>query len=236
MSYGKPAFRAPIFVVETKAYLWGRKALELAKTVEKVSKKSGVYFLFVPQLVDVRLITENVDIPVFAPNIDPIKPGRGLGRDLPEALKDAGVAGTILNHAERRRTLNEIEGCIRRAREVGLLTIVCCDSPRSAAALAQLQPEAILSEPPELIGTLKSVVKEMRSFVAESVEAVKKVNERVLVIVGAGVSSGEDAAQILKLGADGTGAARAICESRDPEKLLSEIAEAMEKEWERRDE
>lgn len=234
MSHGRPAFRTPIFIVETKAYLWGKKALELAKVVEKVSKKSSVYFLFVPQLVDLRLISENIDIPVFAPNIDPIIPGRGLGRDLPEALKEAGAAGVILNHAERRKTLNEIESCIRRAGEVGLLTIVCCDSPSSAAALAQLQPDAILSEPPELIGTLKSVAREMQNFVVESVEAVKKVNEKVLAIVGAGVSSGEDAAKILKLGADGTGASRAICESRDPEKLLSEIASAMEKEWERR--
>jgi triosephosphate isomerase len=42
---------------------------------------------------------------------------------------------------------------IRRAREVGLATMVCADSPEEAAAVALLGPDIVLAEPPELIAT-----------------------------------------------------------------------------------
>ena len=227
----KQGLEPPIFIVSTKAYIWGKKALELARAAERVAKNSIVNFIFIPQLVDLRMIAENVEIPVFAPNMDPINPGRGFGRDLPEALREAGASGVMINHAEREKTLAEVVGCLRRAREVGLRLIVCCDTPQSASALATLNPDAILSEPPKLIGTKRPVSKEMKQFIIDSVKAVKEVNRDILVIVGAGISCGEDAAEPLRLGADGSGASRAICESSDPERFLADVARAMERAW-----
>ena len=97
--------------------------------------------------------------------------------------------------------------------------------------MTSLEPDAILPEPPKLIGTMKPASLEMRDFIAESIKAVKRRNEKILVIVGAGISRGRDVAEAIRLGADGAGASRAICESPNPEKLLREIAEAMRKAW-----
>ena len=225
------SMRTPLFIVSTKAYLWGNRSLELARIADKIAKEYDVCFIYVPQLVDLRLIAEEVEIPVYSPNLDPIKPGRGHGHDLAEALKEAGASGVMINHSERPKTLSEIEECLKRAREVGLNTIVCCDSPRAAEAMTSLEPDAILPEPPKLIGTMKPVSLEMKDFIVESIKAVKERNEKILVIVGAGISCARDVAEALKLGADGTGASRAICESSNPEKLLREIAEAMREAW-----
>jgi triosephosphate isomerase len=79
---------------------------------------------------------------------------------LPEALREAGAVGTLLNHSERRMTLGDINRAIVRAREVGLATLVCADSPEEAAAVAQLGPDIVLAEPPELIATSRSAATE----------------------------------------------------------------------------
>ena len=85
-----------------------------------------------------------------------------------------------------------------------------------------------------LIGTKKPVSVEMKQFVIDSVKAVKSRSRKILLLVGAGISHGDDVAEAIRLGADGAGASRAICESNNPEKLLKEIAEAMREAWDSR--
>ncbi len=63
----------------------------------------------------------------------------------------------MLNHAEKRISLVEISKTIERAQEVGLLSIVCSSAPEEAEEIAKLKPDIIISEPTNLIGTLKSV-------------------------------------------------------------------------------
>ena len=46
---------------------------------------------------------------------------------LAESVKEAGAVGVMLNHAEKKLTLDVIKQTIARADEVGLATIVCAD-------------------------------------------------------------------------------------------------------------
>lgn len=222
--------RVPIFIVNFKSYVWGRKALRLAKIVEKVAKETDVYLCVIPQLVDVASIARETCLPVFAPHMDPLMPGRGTGRVLPEAIKEAGAVGALFNHAENRLPLTEIFRAIRRAREVGLISIVCSSTPEEARAIATLGPDVIISEPPHLIGTLRSVGKDEK-FVTKSVRMVKNVDPKIIVICGAGVSSGNDVTELVRLGVEGTGASRAICEAKEPRSLLIEMVKALRHEW-----
>ena len=228
------ALSPPIFLLNLKAYLWGKEIVKLAKAVEKIAKEVEVSFIIAPQVIDVYRVAEEVDLPVFAPTIDPITVGRGVGKNLPEAIKEAGACGVLINHSENQRTLREIRQCILRAHELDLLTLVCADSPESAAAVTLLGADLVLPEPPELIGTLRSVGKEMSDFLVNSINQVKQINPKTLVLAGAGIASPEDAAQVIRLGADGFGASRIIYEAKDRVKFVKETALAVEREWKKR--
>ncbi|MCP8305227.1 MAG: triose-phosphate isomerase [archaeon] len=227
-----PLLHVPIFIVNFKAYVWGRKALELAKMVEEVAQETSVYLIVVPQIVDIPLIAKETELPVFSPHIDPLTPGRGTGRILPEAIKESGAVGALFNHSEYRLPLTEISMAIKRAREVGLISIVASSTPEEARAIATSRPDVILSEPPSRIGTLKSVGKD-KEFVIQSMKNVKKINPKIIIISGAGVSSGRDVAELVRLGVEGTGASRAICEAKEPRSILKEMVDALEDEWRR---
>lgn len=222
---------APIFGVNFKSYIWGKRALEVSKIINEVAKDTDSYLYVMPQLIDVPVVAKEVEIPVFAPYMDSLRPGRGTGFILPEAVKDAGATGVFINHTERKLSLTKIEKTIERAKKLDLISIVACDTPNAAGALAMLKPDIIVPEPPDLIGTLRSVAKERESFAIQSIKITKKVNKDVYVLLGGGVATKEDVARIIELGADGTGAARAICESKDPFKLLTSLVRALERAW-----
>ncbi len=231
-----PAVQPPIFSVGFKSYIegTGKRALEIAKIAESVSLKTGICIIVEPQFVDIAALAREVSIPVFAQHIDPIEPGASTGHVLPEAVKEAGAAGTMINHAERRLTLTDIHRAIKRARENKLKSMVCVDTPEEASAIARLKPDIVAAEPPKLIGTGRAVSRFDTGFVTKSVEMVKAVDPNIMVLAGAGISTGKDAEVVLSLGADGTGAASAIVKAKDPYKLLMEMAEGVKLGFERR--
>ncbi|RLE51962.1 MAG: triose-phosphate isomerase [Candidatus Methanomethylicota archaeon] len=221
--------KLPAIIVNFKTYAQatGEKALTLAQIAEKVYSQTGVEIIVCPQFTDIRLIAESVEIPVFAQHIDPIKPGSYTGHILPEAVKEAGAVGTLINHSERRMLLSDIDMAIRRAEELGLLTLVCSNNVNVGVAVAHLRPWAIAVEPPELIGTGRAVSKVEPEIVKKSVSAIKEVNSQVHVLCGAGITCGEDVKAALELGAEGVLLASAVVKANNPEKVLMELAEAV---------
>jgi len=221
----------PVIVLNFKTYIeaTGSRALKLARIAENVSLKTGVTIIVCPQFTDIPSIISSLNIPVFAQHIDPIKPGSHTGHILPEAVKAIGVKGTLLNHSERRLLLSDIDFAIRRAMEVDLLTLVCANNVSVASAIALLAPWAIAIEPPELIGTGRAVSKVKPEVVSSAVKAIKNINSSVHVLCGAGITSAEDVEAALKLGAEGVLLASAFVKSKDPEKTLLSMAEAIAK-------
>jgi len=67
----------PIIAINFKTYAQatGERALKIAKAAEEVYKETGVTIVVAPQLADLYRIAQEVEIPVFAQHIDPIKPG-----------------------------------------------------------------------------------------------------------------------------------------------------------------
>jgi len=220
--------KTPIVIVNFKTYAegTGKKALELSKAAETVSKETGICFAVAPQFVDIPTIIHNVDIPVFAQHIDPINPGSHTGHILPEAIKEAGAVGTLINHSERRLRLADIDAAITRAKELKLITVTCTNNTSVSAAAAALNPDMIAVEPPELIGTGIPVSKAKPEVVTSTVEAVKRINPEVTVLCGAGITNGEDVAAALKLGTEGVLVASGIVKAEDPYKVMTEFAEA----------
>lgn len=227
--------RPPVFEMGLKGYMYGAEAVRLATAADRLADELGVTIVFDPQHVDIPAVARATrHIRVFAQHMDPVTVGRGAGYVLPEALREAGAVGTLLNHAEHRLTLADIASTIRRARELGMSTVVCADSPEQAAAVAMLGPDVVLAEPPDLIATDRSAATEIPWFVERSVEAVRRVDPDILVMCGAGVRTPEDAARMMRLGVDGTGSTSAIVKARDPAAAMTGMIEAVHAAWNER--
>jgi len=65
--------------------------------------------------------------------------------------------------------------------------------------------------------------------VSSTVELVKRVNPEVIILCGAGITTGEDVAAALKLGTQGVLVASGIVKAKDPYKALLDFAEAITK-------
>jgi len=220
--------RTPLILVNFKTYseATGKRALDLAKMAEKVSLESNVCIGVAPQFADLGIISHEVNIPIFAQHIDPIKPGSYTGHILPEDVKSAGADGTLVNHSERRLKLADIDDVITRAREVSLLTVVCTNNAAVSAAAAALRPDMIAVEPPELIGTGISVSKAKPEIVTNTIENVRRINLEVVILCGAGITNGEDVAAAIKLGTEGVLVASGIVKAKDPHSVMLDFAEA----------
>lgn len=224
--------QVPIVIVNFKTYAeaTGKRALELAKKAERINDETAVSMGVAPQFTDLAVVAESVDIPVFAQHIDPIKPGGHTGHVLAESVKEAGAKGTLINHSERQLKLSDVDEIVRIAREKGLLTVVCANNPSVSVAAAALKPDFIAIEPPELIGTGISVSKAKPEVVKGTVQLVRNINAGVVILCGAGISSGEDVRAALRLGTQGVLVASGIVKAKDPYAVMFEFAEAIRKE------
>lgn len=221
----------PFFEIGPKAYLYGQDALALAQCADEASARYEVQIIFTPQYVDIPLIAKGTKhILVFAQHIDSLPVGRGVGSVLPEAVKAAGAVGTLLNHAEKPITMDEIKHTIRRADEAKLATLVCASSMPDAEQIAKMAPSAILYESPDLIGVGKRSVDDQQT-IQKANEIVWKVNPAIRVLHGAGISCGRDVYEIIKLGAQATGSTSGIIKAADPFKMVDEMIRSVRQAW-----
>lgn len=218
----------PLILVNLKTYSesMGAKAMELAKIAEKVHAETSVCIAVAPQTVDIPPLIKAIDIPVFAQHVDPVGHGKYTGHILPEAMAEAGCAGTLISHSERRLELETIKATIDRAREAGLTQVVCVDTIARGRRVAPFSPDAIAIEPPELIGTGTPVSKAKPEIVSGSVAEVHEVDQKIKVLCGAGITSGEDVTAALSLGAEGILVASGVVKAENPYEKLLELAEA----------
>ena len=218
----------PMIIVNFKTYLesTGKRALDLARAAEKASKETGAQIIVSPQFADLAKIAEAVEIPVFAQHMDPIKPGSSTGHILAECIKEAGAVGTLINHSERQLRLIDIDATIVLAREKGLVSCVCANNPSVSAAVAAMGPDITSMEPPELIGSGISVSKAKPEVVTDTVRLVRKIDPKMTILCGAGISTAEDVSVALRLGTRGVLVASGIVKAKDPYSVLLAFADA----------
>lgn len=215
----------PFFEYGPKCYMYGETLLKIAKGLDKLSKKYGVDVILDVPDTEIRYIAENTKrIHVYSQHMDSIPVGKGMGRTLGEAVKDAGAVGVMLNHAEHKLTIEEIAEAIKRADELGLATMVCADSIDEVKAIAKLGPNILVAEPTELIGTGKPADKE---YVDEVIRVIREINPDIKPFPSAGISKGEDCYNIIKAGASASGCSSAIAKAENPLALAEEMIAAV---------
>ena len=220
--------RLPVIIVNFKTYegCFGKEAVKLAKIVEKVAKKTGASLAVAPNNIDIYRVSQSVSIPVLAQHVSPISPGSHTGHVLAQAVKEAGAIGTLLNHAEKMRSLDVIGQSVARCREAGLLTVVCADTVESIRGIAGLRPDMIAIEPPELIGGNISVTAADPVLLERSLKAVKNVAD-IPVLCGAGVKTGKDVSAAIKIGMKGVLLASGVTRVADPEAALLDLVSGL---------
>jgi triosephosphate isomerase len=215
----------PIILVNYKTYEkgYGANALSLTKILQRVADetKASVGVAVCP--TDIKLISKECSLPVFAQHIDAIGFGSHTGYILPEAVKEAGAVGTLINHSEHRLRLADIDQCVKRAKKAGLTTCVCTNNLSTSRAASLLHPDFVAVEPPELIGGDISVSKAKPELVKGTVYAVKDVAPKVKVLCGAGVKNGEDVKKALELGSEGVLLASGVVKAKDVEAAMRDL-------------
>lgn len=205
----------------------GENAVKLAKICEELASNYGVNLVITVQVVDIYRIATRVKLPILAQHVDPIPYGRYNGWILPEAVKEAGAVGSLLNHCERPLTLNVIEKTIRRLKELDMISVVCARSIRMAKKIAKFDPDFIMIELPELIGTKSSISQVSPRFIINAIRSVKEINPKVKILCGGGISTKEDVVKAFMLGAEGVGITSAVVCANDPKKALTEILQGV---------
>lgn len=221
----------PILAINFKAYYphsFGEHALNIARAAVKVLEElRDISIILAPPFTELNRIIREVrdkDIKVYAQHADPVEPGPVTGYIPIEGLRELGVDGVILNHSEHKLRLSDLFFLIKKARALRLEVLVCADEPEIGASVAVLNPDMIAVEPPELIGTGISVSKAKPEVITKSVELISKVNQRVKILTGAGISTGEDVYAAIKLGTVGVLVASAIVKAKDPYAVIREMA------------
>ncbi len=221
--------KQPFFEYGPKCYMYGETLLNIAKGLDALAEKYDVDVVLDVPDTEIFNIARNVKrVHVYSQHMDSLPIGKGMGKSLPEALKAAGAVGVMLNHAERKLTLEEIELAIKRADEVGLATMVCADSIEEVKAIAKLGPNILVAEPTELIGTGKPADKE---YVDAVIKAIKEINPEILPFPSAGISKGQDCYNIIKAGSSASGCSSAIAKAENPLALAEEMIASVRKAW-----
>jgi triosephosphate isomerase len=221
----------PIIIVnfKTNAEATAENALKLARAMDQAKRKTGAEIIAAAQNADIyRLASSGLSIQIFAQHADAVSYGSHTGSQLPEALKAAGAAGAVINHAERKLSNEEAAKAAARCREVGLKSLVCVENLEKARVLLNAEPDYLAFEIPELIGTLKSVSQLAPDSVRVFSEIVSKHNRsskrRTIPLCGAGVANGPDVKKALELGTEGVLVATAVVKAKDPGQVLEEMA------------
>lgn len=189
----------------------------------------GGDIIFTAPFADIRRVANHVrQIHVHAPYMDWQEPGRGVASILPESVFCAGATGVMLNHCEKPLSLSALTCTIKRARQIGLTSMVCASSLPEVQAVVCLRPDIVVAEPEELIGTGTCGG---GTYVESCMSTVRRMDPHIPVLVGAGIRNGDDVYQIMLHGADGTGSSSGIALANDRRKMILEMADALWQGW-----
>ncbi len=218
-------FEPPFLGLNPKSMMYGDELLDLAIYADQLAEEYDIGVTFTAPFVDLaNIISKTSNLFVNAQYMDGIYPGRGMGYVLPASLKNIGVDGVILNHAEKLMTVTDLVKAVKIAKELGLHTSICCDSVEEASLLAHLHPTTMICEPTSLIGTGTTSSPEYRLLTRK---AVHDVDPNILISQGASIKNGNDVYNAIKDGSDSGGGSSGIFMVDNPKAVILDMAKAV---------
>jgi triosephosphate isomerase (TIM) len=199
----------------------GKRALELLKTVQEVAESTAVKIIVAISASDIKEASVFSHIEIWGQHVDSVTFGAHTGAILAHAIKEDGAQGTFLNHSEHKFTsFDELKVAHDDAKEIGLETLIFAASVEECSKVANLNPNFIGYEPPELIASKETSVAKAKPDVIKN---VVDANPQIPIIVGAGVKDQNDVRVSLQLGAKGVALASAVVLADDPKAVLEDL-------------
>jgi triosephosphate isomerase len=222
----------PTLIINFKNYaeVRGKKALELARKVDRLARELGLSenVIVAPPTPLLALVSLNVDsIRVIAQHVDDVDEGSTTGYITVEMLRSINIIGSLVNHSEHRLEYSSIVGIVKRLRSASMVSVVCASVVDEVRALSQLEPEYIAIEPPELIGTGNAVSRSRPDVIIRSRETLAS-NKYTRLLCGAGIVDATDIREALRLGSEGVLVASSIVRAKDWDTKLHEMMNALQ--------
>ncbi|MFV0373610.1 triose-phosphate isomerase [Microbacterium sp.] len=216
---------APFFEFGPKNLLRIDQIVEIAVAADRAGRQEGVSVIItVPTALIAPLRVAVPGVFVFAQGMDLVPMGASVGRVTAESLIDAGAHGVMLNHDSNPLSPDGVALAVARASDTGLMTMVCAESDTRVLELAAHEPTIVLYEPPALIGRAESSA---RPWIGNIDAQMRRIAPSVLMMHAGGVSAPDDAYQIMRAGAAGTGSTSAIAGSSSPGAAVVDFIEAV---------
>jgi triosephosphate isomerase (TIM) len=217
------------FIVNFKNYpeVLGEGSLKLARAAAGLSWELGIDVVVAPPTPMLHTIASMVKIPVFAQRTELGEQGKSTGHAIPESIKAAGCAGSLLNHSESRISMEVLRLTIERMKSLGLASCACAETTEEAVEIAAWDPEYLAIEPPELIGTGRAVSRAKPELITGTAEALSRAGYKGKLLCGAGIVSGDDVAAAVRLGTKGILVASSVVKAQDWPAKLRELGTAM---------
>ncbi|MGE0792777.1 MAG: triose-phosphate isomerase [Candidatus Woesearchaeota archaeon] len=214
----------PTLLINFKTYeeASGKNAIELVKICKEL--KSNISCAV--SNCDLNACAK-LKIPILSQHLDSETAGGHTGKIHVKMLKENGAEGVLINHSEDRISFLEIKKLIEICKQNKLVSVVCSKTVPESKSIAQLNPDCIAIEPPELIGGDISVTSANPDIISNTVKAVKNVSPKIKVLCGAGVKNGKDVKIALKLGADGVLVASGVTKAKNKKKAVEDLLKGL---------
>ena len=203
----------------------GANAEKLAVLIEEESRNYNVDVFLVVNPADVFRVSKVTKLKILSV-AEPFSFGRHTGFVIPEALKENGAFGLLINHSEHSIDLEKIGFLVRACNNLDLMSVVCAPNLDVLKQVLEVNPDFVALEPPELIAGDVSVSNAEPDVISS---AVRLVNSRIPLLCGAGVKHSGDVAKALELGASGVLVASGIVEASDKRSVLKEFLSVLNK-------
>jgi triosephosphate isomerase (TIM) len=215
-------------IINLKNYLEtsGENTINLVKDAEKVSVRLDVEIIVCPPQPSLALIVKHTNLKVISQHVDAKEPGSTTGYYVPEIIENIGAAGSLINHSEHPIEITEIKQMIEKLKKLNLLSLVCVKTTKELKEILDLAPDYIAIEPPELIGTQKSISSEKPFLIRECKQMVNTKGQISELICGAGINKSEDVKMALEYGAKGILVSSSITKANNWYEKIFELASA----------
>jgi triosephosphate isomerase (TIM) len=215
------------FVINLKNYLEiaGANTIKIVKDAEKVSQILNIEIIISPPQPYLALTIKQTNLKVISQHIDIKKPGSTTGYYIAEIIEKIGAHGSLLNHSEHELKIDEIKQSIVKLKELKMVSFVCVKTIEELKEILPIEPDYIAIEPPELIGTKKSISTEKPALIKECQDIIKDYQKSQL-ICGAGINKKEDIKIALENGASGILVSSSITKSNNWYSKIFELASA----------